>query len=148
MASMKEHNDRVMDSLIPQFEISHGREVALGEAARWTLLHHVDRLVGAGVAVDCRIGDLLVTPLMLAGKKAAAKRLLELGADPNATDANGHTAIMWMFISHYRKTETFARVKLLLTHGADKAIMDQSGRTAFDYATDRGDVRCMELLSS
>ena len=147
MASMREHNDSVMDSLIPQFEVSHGREVALGEAARWTQVHHIDRLVTGGVPVDCRVGDCRVTPLMMAGKKASAKRLLELGADPNATDSDGHTALMWMFISHFRKAETLARVKLLLEHGADKTILDNDGNTAFDHAANRGDTGCMELLA-
>ena len=144
---MREHNDSVMNSLIPKFEISHGREVALGEASRWTLVDHIDRLVADGVPIDCRIGDLQVTPLMMAGKKASANRLLELGADPNATDAHGHTAIMWMFISLFRRAETLARVKLLLKFGADKTIKDDDGLTAFDHASNRGDTACMALLT-
>lgn len=147
MASMREHNDSVMDSLIPKFEISHGREVALGEASRWTLVHHIDRLVTDGVPVDCRIGERQVTPLMMAGKKASAKRLLELGADPNATDAHGHTALMWMFISLFRKAETISRVTLLLKFGADKKIIDNDGLTAFDHASKRDDTACMKLLA-
>lgn len=144
---MREHNDTTMDSLIPKFEISHGREVALGEASRWTLVDHIDRLVAGGVPIDCRIGERQVTPLMMAGKKAAAKRLLELGADPNATDAHGHTALMWMFISLFRKAETISRVKLLLKFGADKTIKDQNGRTAFHHASNRDDTACMKLLA-
>jgi hypothetical protein len=147
MTSMREQNDAAMDSLITKLEVSHGREVALGEASRWTRVHHIDRLVADGIPVDCRIGDRQVTPLMMAGKKASAKRLLELGADPNATDANGHTALMWMFISLYRKTETLARIKLLLEFGADKRIKDHDGRTAFDHASKRDAAACMELLT-
>lgn len=147
MASMREQNDAVMDSLIPKIEISHGREVALGEASRWTLVHHINRLVADGVPIDCGIGDRRVTPLMMAGKTASAKRLLELGADPNATDANGHTALMWMFLSLFRKAETLARVNLLLKFGADKTIKDDDGKTAFDHAANRGDSVCMELLA-
>jgi ankyrin repeat protein len=147
MTSMSQHNDAAMDSLIPKFEISHGREVALGEASRWTLVDHIDRLVADGVPIDCRIGERQVTPLMMAGKKAAAKRLLELGADPNATDSHGHTALMWMFISLFRKAETISRVKLLLKFGADKTIKDNNGRTAFDHASNRDDTACMKLLA-
>jgi hypothetical protein len=144
---MREHNDSVMNALIPRLEVSHGREVALGEASRWALVEHIDRLIADGVPVDCRIGDRQVTPLMMAGKKASAKRLLELGADPNATDAYGHTALMWLFISLFRKSETLARVRLLLEFGADKTIKDNDGRTAFDHASDRDDTACMALLA-
>ncbi|MCO8120357.1 hypothetical protein NHH03_01315 [Stieleria sp. TO1_6] len=146
MNSMREHNDSVMDSLIPKLEVSHGREAAFGEASRWTQVHHIDRLVKDGVPIDCRIGDRHVTPLMMAGKKASAKRLLELGADPNVTDAHGHTALMWIFLSLFRKAETMARVKLLLKYDADKTIVDDAGKTAFDHAANRNDTACMELL--
>jgi ankyrin repeat protein len=136
-----------MDSLIPKFEISHGREVALGEASRWALVHHIDRLVAAGVPVDCSIGDRQVTPLMMAGKMASVKRLLELGADPNAIDHHGHTALMWTFISLFRKAETLARVKILLEFGADKTMLDNDGNSAFDHASKRNDTACMKLLT-
>lgn len=135
-----------MDSLNPKFENSHGPEVALGEASCWTLVDNTDRLVANGVPIDCRIGERQVSPLMMAGKQASEKRLLALGADPNATHAHGHNALMWMFISLFLKAETVSLVKLLLEFGADKTIKDNDGRTAFDHASNRGDAACMKLL--
>ena len=153
MASMRdiyawrrENNERALDNLIPALEAKHGPEVALGEASRWSQIQHIDRLVAMGVDLDCRIGEQKVTPLMMAGTKAPAQRLLEHGADVNASDGKGRTALMWLFISLYRKNETLARVKLFLKHGADIAVLDQDGLSAYDHALEREDAACAELL--
>ena len=142
----REHNERTLEALIPELEAKHGAEVALGEAARWTQVGHIQRLVDLGTDVNCRIGERQVTPLMMAGKKAAAKMLLELGADVNATDAEGHTALMWLFIQHFRKHEALSRVKLLLSHRADTEILDAGGLSAYDHAIRRGDSASAELI--
>ncbi|CAD0009218.1 ankyrin repeat domain-containing protein [Flavobacterium chungangense] len=57
------------------------------------------------------------------------KLLLEKKANPNATDANGITALS--LAVQFKNTEL---VKLLLEHKADKTIKDNQGKTAFEYA--------------
>ncbi|HEX8015923.1 MAG TPA: ankyrin repeat domain-containing protein [Flavobacterium sp.] len=57
------------------------------------------------------------------------KLLLEKKANPNATDANGITALS--LAVQFKNTEL---VKLLLEYKADKTIKDNQGKTAFEYA--------------
>ncbi len=143
----REHNKRALDELIPLLEAKHGAEVALGEASRWSQLAHIDRLVQQGVNVNCRTGEHKWTPLLMAGTKPAAKKLLELGADVNASNAHGHTALMLVLIQNFRKQEYIARIKLLLNYGADVSITDNIGKTAYDYAIERPDMDAAELLA-
>lgn len=75
------------------------------------------------------------TPLMYAcraGQIDAAQLLLTAGADINASNANGTTALM------YAKTAAVgsgnvALLELLLDAGADLNARDATGRTALDY---------------
>ena len=39
-----------------------------------------------------------------------------------------------------------AIVKLLLEYGADKTYIDESGKSAYDYAMENGNLVCQELL--
>jgi len=86
-----------------------------------------------------------------------AKLLLERGADPNARDAYGRTATMWLARHIYLK-EAYARpphsgqsqpspspyherwfvsfLDLLLVHGADLSLRDDGGLTAADQLPD------------
>jgi ankyrin repeat protein len=57
------------------------------------------------------------------------KLLLEKKANPDATDANGITALS--LAVQFKNTEL---VKLLLEYKADKTIKDNKGKTAFEYA--------------
>ena len=57
--------------------------------------------------------------------------LLDYGADINAKDKNGATALM--AASEARNAEL---VKLLLDHGADVNIQDKQGKTAHALASD------------
>lgn len=64
--------------------------------------------------------------------------LLANHADPN-------------FIGHWRQTalmeaNTAAKVKLLLTHGAQVNVRDEMGKTALVHAVNRGDVEVVEAL--
>jgi ankyrin repeat protein len=71
-----------------------------------------------------------ITPLMDAaeiGSLDAMRLLIERGADVNAQNAFGSTALMW-------SVSDPAKVRLLLDHGADVNTVAKSGRTALIIA--------------
>jgi ankyrin repeat protein len=81
----------------------------------------------AGVAVGDNRG---ITPLMYAaevGSVDAMRLLLDRGADVNAQNAFGSTALMW-------SVSDAAKVRLLLDHGAQVNTAARSGRTALIIA--------------
>ena len=81
----------------------------------------LDRGISANAA-DSR----LITPLMYAaivGSADAMRILIEHGADVNAQNAFGSTALMW-------SASDAQKVRLLLDHGADVNNVSKSGRTA------------------
>lgn len=73
------------------------------------------------------------------GDYEKVSRLVLEGADVNAQNTNGTTALM------YAKTYTFATgdtriITLLLRSGADAATKDNFGKTASDYTRERADL--------
>jgi hypothetical protein len=56
--------------------------------------------------------------------------LLKAGADINAQDAFGHSALMWAAMYN----EVPDTITTLLDAGADAKLKDKKGQTAFDYA--------------
>src|SRR5580704_8529401 len=71
-----------------------------------------------------------ITPLMYAaeiGSVEAMRLFLDRGADVNAQNAFGSTALMW-------SVSDPAKVRLLLAHGADVNLTARSGRTALIIA--------------
>ncbi|WP_269235115.1 ankyrin repeat domain-containing protein [Flavobacterium flavigenum] len=81
---------------------------------------------------DINYNSDMGTALMAATYKnypELVKKLLEKKANPNATDANGITALS--LAVQFKNTEL---VKLLLDYKADKTIKDNQGKTAFEYA--------------
>lgn len=74
--------------------------------------------------------DRGITPLMYAaelGSIDAMRLLIDCGADVNAQNAFGQTALMW-------SVSDPAKVRLLLDHGADVNRVARSGRTALIIA--------------
>lgn len=74
--------------------------------------------------------DRGITPLMYAaelGSMDAMRLLIDCGADVNAQNAFGQTALMW-------SVSDPAKVRLLLDHGADVNRVARSGRTALIIA--------------
>jgi len=68
-----------------------------------------------------------------------AKVLLERGADVNAREKDGGTALMCA-----AKDGNVKSVKFLLEHGADVHIKSNDGNTALDWAT--GNAQVIALL--
>ncbi len=102
-------------------------------------------LLDAGADTEvCLHGDAQScewTPLMLAvyeGSAGAAKCLLEYGADIEATDEYGRTALM---LAAGQPAQTEEKIRLLLQMGAVLTKRSREGKTAFDYAKS-----CVQLL--
>ena len=84
-----------------------------------------------------------ITPLMYAaeiGSLDAMRLLIDRGADVNAQNAFGSTALMWSVTDP-------AKVRLLLDHGAQVNIAANSGRTA-RRARGRGAANLRPTVSS
>lgn len=84
------------------------------------------------------------TALMVATVKGNAeivKLLLDNKANPDLTDANGTTALIYAV--QFSNPEI---VKLLLENKADKAKTDDKGKTAFEYAAFSGNEQIINLL--
>ena len=76
-----------------------------------------------------------LSPLAFAkSDEKVIRTLVKLGADVNAADQSGETPLM------YAASEGVDRIKLLLSLGADKAIKDNEGKTAYDRVKDKKSV--------
>ncbi|HLJ55031.1 MAG TPA: hypothetical protein VKT77_08310 [Chthonomonadaceae bacterium] len=61
--------------------------------------------------------------------------LLQHGADVNARDHAGQTALIHLFTSSYRSDSDIRfGARFLIVHGALVSIKDHAGKTALDYA--------------
>lgn len=117
--------------------LSHGAEVDAVDFNGWTALMYaaagaygsaVSPLLAAGADPDHRshFGD---TPLMAAALKGwFDEELAEAGADVNAQNQNGVSALMLLAV-----TADPEDVKSALSAGADPSLRDVQGRTALDY---------------
>ena len=83
------------------------------------------------------------TPLMYAvlyGKLNDVRLLLDSGADPNARNEAGATALMWA-------VDDLEKTRLLIDRGADVNARSEDGRTALAVATSRfGSLEVVRLL--
>jgi ankyrin repeat protein len=77
-----------------------------------------------------------------AGSAPGVKALLDAGADPNARDHRNH----WTPLLHAVHTRRVDAVRLLLERGADAAARDGQGRSAADFARERGHTSVLEIL--
>jgi ankyrin repeat protein len=75
------------------------------------------------------------------GNVQLAKLLLEKGCNPDLTDANGTTALI--YATQFKNPEL---IKALLKHNADKSKIDSNGKTAFEYAVFSGNEDIINLL--
>lgn len=93
---------------------------------------------------DINGNSLMGTPLMAAvvkGNLEIVEQLLENKANPNLTDANGTTALIYAV-----QFKNSPIVKLLLDYKADKSKIDNKGKTAFEYAVFSNNEETINLL--
>jgi ankyrin repeat protein len=104
----------------------------------------VDR--GALVDVVARNDQLRVTPLQSAAaarEEETAALLLERGADPNARQLGGFTAL-----HAAAQNGDGPLAELLLAHGADRGLAADDGRTAADFAREGGHGELAQRLAA
>jgi ankyrin repeat protein len=88
------------------------------------------------------VGETALMDVATRGDTAAAKLLLAKGADVNAKDHRGYTALM--FAAQYDGDAT-ELVRLLLAHGADVTPVAEN-QTALGLAAKRGETGVTKLL--
>jgi len=105
----------------------NAREIGTGRTA----------LIWAATDAVKGVDQAILTKLSRRPDDRTVEFLLEAGADPNAKDVNGTTALM---------RADSPRAKLLLRHGADANAKDNEGWTPLMYATDLGDIERVKIL--
>ncbi len=119
---------------------------ALAAAALNGNTENVEALLACGAKVDARVTVNQFTPLMFAAWRQdprLAKILIDAGADVNAVDARGDTALMWSAYSDYADPET---TRVLLKAGADVHARNRGGESAMTWARQRGETAIVRLL--
>ncbi|WP_299682692.1 ankyrin repeat domain-containing protein [uncultured Dokdonia sp.] len=127
---------------ILEYLLAKGAKVSpelLKDAISVNYISGIKTLINNGVDVN-HIYDTNETPLLIYVQEMAAKDtqlitfLLEKGADINATNGNGETA---MHIATRRGTAFIELIKILISNEADLTMKTLKGKTALDYASER-----------
>src|SRR5215510_2963318 len=108
----------------------NGPQDRLYSAIRANDLRQIKTFLDEGLSAKAE-GPDGITPLMVAaetGSLDAMKMLIDRGADVNAKNTYGSTALMWSVTDP-------KKVRLLLDHGADVNVAARSGRTALIIAS-------------
>lgn len=126
---------------------SHGG-TALTEAITLGNVENVRLLLKAGAHVRIQVGAQEYTPLMIAAMRKNSEivsLLLAAGADVNAKDASGASALMW---AAYATENAEPRiVHLLLAAGADPSVRNRKGESAQTWAAWHGDTPALASLN-
>jgi ankyrin repeat protein len=123
----------------------------------WTALHlaaafgtpaAVRLLLDLGAKVDAvstnpQANQPLHAALALGRNPETVQMLLDAGADPNARQVAGFTAIYSAAAANRRDL-----VELLLAHGANPVLVNDLGQTAAGYARERGHTEIADWLDS
>lgn len=139
------------------YSIARGRNLALAKYllkrgcdpnhCLWAAVFHDDRkairlLIDCGAQVDPRHEE--GTPFVAAigwSRFDAAKLLLELGADVDAVDTKGRTALHQMLAKNSDKKH----LRMIVAHGARGDIEDRNGQTATEILRRKRDPELREL---
>jgi ankyrin repeat protein len=95
---------------------------------------------GANINYQSEMGSAL-TAAVFKGNIELSKLLLAFKADPNGTDLNGVTPLIYAV--QFKNKDM---IKLLLSFKADKSLLDKKGKTAFEYALLSKDEDVIKLL--
>jgi ankyrin repeat protein len=106
----------------------------------------VETLLAAGAKVNGPQGYAGETPLTLTARSSSDTEritalLLDAGADVNATNEYGLTALM---DATHRQSAVV--IEMLIKHGAVVDTRDHQGRTALQFAAERGNVDAVQVL--
>lgn len=137
-------NEKLVQALLahgaaPDAIDATGKSPAIYAAAR-AYVDIVDLLIAAGVDPNRRYGNGLTLLMWAAGHSndaprqdgvATVRRLLDLGAQPDAVDNRGWSALMIAAERGHAEVVAF-----LLERGADPTIAGKDGRRAADLASD------------
>ena len=108
-----------------------GSMTPLSNAVKYGNIALIKLLIEKGAGIDHPV----YPPLFWAAKPEVAAVLIEAGADPNARNKNGQTAI---HLTTSSWAPNAATVELLIEHGADVNAKDRSGSTPLHRAIQRG----------
>lgn len=141
-----------------QAALNASPEVVLEQSGDgWTALHlaaafgspqAVQLLLDRGAPVDALSNNAqknqpLHAALALGRNPATIGILLEAGADPNARQAGGFTALFSAAAANRADL-----VELLILHGADPAIQNDFGQSAASFARERGHTALADSLET
>lgn len=106
----------------------------------------VKMLVSADASIEVRLGGTIFRYLISGGHIELTEWLMEeRNIDVNERGYEGMTPLMLVArISPDESVQT--SVEWLLDHGADISIKDDNGKTAYDYAMEKGRTEIAELL--
>jgi hypothetical protein len=140
------HNTSILKNLIDAGARVNTQDLSGRTALRYAVdgenVRAVDVLLASGA--DASLADAKGwTPLMNVTSVEMALALIAAGADVNAVNGDGETALM--IAAEFGST---ALVRVLLSHGANLQTRSKAGYTALDLATIAGKAAVVELLKS
>jgi len=155
--SSSQENFEIVKFLVEKGASVTYREEEYGDDALWKIIlddstpnmeQMIDFLVenGADIYYKDNLNSTLLHHAAGKGNTRAIRFLLQnYNFDINATDGNNDSVLIWYCRSvlHLPNEET---VSYFLEQGADPTIVNNDGKTAYDYAVERGFVEIAELL--